>query len=165
MSLLDDRLGTVNRTGDTYEVTFERRIARPVEKVWAAITVPERIADWLAEAQVDLRLGGHYRLRFPGGYGMDGVITALQPSRLLEYSWPDPEHPRSVVRITLEPDGDGCRLTLVQTALSRKTVGGVVGGWHTHLEGLPGAADAVRTAWTQARENEILERYKDRLPL
>lgn len=163
--MTDDRLGTVTRTGDTFEVVFERRIARPIEKVWAAVTVPERIADWLAEAEVDLRVGGRYRLRFPGGYGTDGMITVLQPPRLLEYTWPDPEHPRSVVRITLEPDGEGCRLTLVQTALSSTTAAGVVGGWHTHLEGLPGAADGVRTAWTQARETEILERYKDRLPV
>ncbi|WP_309643589.1 SRPBCC family protein [Phenylobacterium sp.] len=161
----DDRMGTVTRTGDTYEVVFERRIDKPVEKVWAAITVPERIADWLAEAEVDLRVGGHYRLRFPGGYGTNGVITALQPSRLLEYTWPDPEHPQSVVRIALEPDGEGCRLTLIQTALSRKVASGVVGGWHTHLEGIAGAADGARTAWTQAREDELLELYKDQLPL
>lgn len=165
MTMTDDALGIVTATGDTYQVSFERRIARPIEKVWAAITVPERIADWLAEADVDPRVGGHYRLRFPGGYGTDGTITVLQPPRLLEYTWPDPEHPHSVVRIVLEPDGDGCRLTLTQTALSRKVASGVVGGWHTHLEGLAGAADGVRTAWTQAREDELLERYKDRLPL
>ncbi|MDP3747457.1 MAG: SRPBCC family protein [Phenylobacterium sp.] len=160
-----DALGIVTRSGDTYEVTFERRIGKPIAKVWAAVTVPERIADWLAEAEVDLRVGGHYRLRFPGGYGMDGVITALQPPQLLEYTWPDPEHPNSVVRVSLEADGEGCRLTLVQTALSRKVARGVVGGWHTHLEGLPGAAGGVRTAWTQVREDELLELYKDRLPV
>jgi uncharacterized protein YndB with AHSA1/START domain len=38
-------LGQVRRTGETYELVFERRLARPLEKVWAALTTPECLAD------------------------------------------------------------------------------------------------------------------------
>jgi uncharacterized protein YndB with AHSA1/START domain len=42
--MIDDRLGEVRKTDDGDEPTFERRLAQPIEKVWAALTVPERIA-------------------------------------------------------------------------------------------------------------------------
>jgi uncharacterized protein YndB with AHSA1/START domain len=32
--------GKVRKVGDHYKVTFVRRLARPVEKVWAALTTP-----------------------------------------------------------------------------------------------------------------------------
>src|SRR3990167_8178808 len=38
----EERLGSVSRHGDTFELVFERRIAKPIEKGWAASTGPER---------------------------------------------------------------------------------------------------------------------------
>jgi len=69
MSVTTPDLGDMRRTGDTVEITFHRRYARPIEKVWAALTVPERIADWFAEVEaLDLRLGGAIHLSFPGDH-------------------------------------------------------------------------------------------------
>lgn len=166
MTALHDALGIVTRTGEAYQVLFERRIAKPVEKVWAAITIPERLADWLADAEVDLWIGGHFRLRFEAnGYVMEGRIVALEPLRRLAWTWPDPDHPDSVVSFDLEPDGAGCRLTLTQTGLPSEHLRSVTGGWHTHLAGLEGATDGVRTAWSQDREDEILKHYAPSLPV
>jgi uncharacterized protein YndB with AHSA1/START domain len=154
--------GEVRQVGDLYEITFVRRLARPVEKVWAALTVPARLADWLAEAEVDLRLGGRFALYWPvHDYRMSGVITELDPPRLFAWTWPSPEHPESVVRWRLEPDGDGCRLTLHQTGLSAAPLRNVAAGWHTHLEGLPGAVDGVTTPWRAEREWEFAKLYSD----
>jgi uncharacterized protein YndB with AHSA1/START domain len=61
----DDSLGTVTRRGEVYDLVIERRIQKPVAKVWAALTVPERIADWFTPVELDLRIGGIYRLSFP----------------------------------------------------------------------------------------------------
>jgi len=162
---IDDDLGRViDRGGGLYDVILERRIKKPIEKVWAALTIPERIADWFTEADLDLRVGGHYRLNFPQeSYAIAGVIIACEPMRLLAHTWPDPEHPDSVVRYELEPDGKGCRLTLIQTNLTRKYVNAIA-GWHTFLEALPGAAEGSRTAWRREREAEIGERYRHLLP-
>ena len=43
-------------------MVFHRHYAKPIEKVWAALTTPERLADWLADAEIELRLGGRIQL-------------------------------------------------------------------------------------------------------
>src|SRR5260370_26495581 len=48
-------------------VGFRRRYTKPVEKVWAALTTPERLEDWLGAAKVDLRVGGKLHLSFGNG--------------------------------------------------------------------------------------------------
>ena len=158
-------LGQVRRTGETIELVFERRLSRPIEQVWAALTVPDRLADWLAKAEIDLRIGGRFELYWEShDFRMRGVITELEPPRLIAWTWPDPQHPDSVVRWELEPDGDGCRLRLTQTQLGGPSFLSVAAGWHTHLECLPGAADGRHTPWRAEREREIAELYKGLSP-
>ena len=49
MTILD---GTVARRLDGgFVVAFDRLIGRPAEKVWAALTDPKILADWLGEVQ------------------------------------------------------------------------------------------------------------------
>lgn len=163
MTATPDRLGTIVPRGDRFDLVFERRIAKPIEKVWAAITTPERIADWFAIVDLDPRLGGHYRLRFAADEpAMTGVIVEFEPQRRLAHTWPDPGHPTSIVRYELEPDGDGCRLRLTQTGLSAKHAASIA-GWHVFLDAIPGATDGIRTVWSRDRERAALGLYRDRL--
>lgn len=51
--------GRVESEGAGRTLTFEREMARPVEKVWAALITPARLADWLcADAEVEPWVGG-----------------------------------------------------------------------------------------------------------
>lgn len=114
---------------------------------------------------MELKLGGRFDVFWEAhDYRMRGVITELEPPKLLAWTWPADSHLGSVVRWELEPDGDGCRLTLTQTGLTGPALLGVASGWHTHLEGLAGAADGVATAWRSEREREIARLYAGRLP-
>ncbi len=162
-ALISDELGQViDRGGGRYDVVFERRLKKPIEKVWAALTVAERIADWFTPVEIDLRVGGLYRICFEGMDAIDGKIVELGPPRRLVHTWPDstdPNSPDSLISYVLEPDGDGCRLRFSQTNLPRMYLGAVA-GWHTFFEALPGAAEGIRTPWSQARETEMGERYK-----
>lgn len=163
--VISDELGEVTvRDDGRYDVVFERRIRKPIEKVWAALTVPERLADWFSPVELELRIGGPYRIYFEDmDYTVEGVITELEPLRRLTHTWPDPEDRRyaeAYVRYELEPDGEGCRLRLTQIALPRKYLGAVA-GWHTFLEALPGAAEGIRTPWSMERETVMGERYRD----
>ena len=169
MSVVEQDLGTVRRTaGDTVEITFVRRLPRPIEKVWAALTVPERIADWFAEVEsLDLRLGGAIHLKFPEvDYEIRGVVTALDPPRRLTWTWPQKDGTESTVTFELEPDGAGCQLTLIERGLSLSQGAGNAAGWHAHLDGLEGACDGVRTPWSKVveREKVVNQTYKDRAP-
>jgi uncharacterized protein YndB with AHSA1/START domain len=162
-----DSDGVIRPVGDAYEIVFVRRLNRPVEKVWAALTMPERIADWLAEATIepDLRIGARFALHFAeGDYRMAGEIIELDPPRLIAWTWPDPKGEGtatpSLVRFELQPDGDGCILTLSNGGLTRPDLESVAAGWHTHLEGLQRAADGLPTAWSVEREKVHIRRYK-----
>src|SRR3984885_12584659 len=99
-----------------YSVRFERFIMVPIEKVWAALTIPERLADWFAQAKIDLRLGGEVELRWDSyGHVETGFIVALKPPELLAWAMPGPDGRHSVVRWELkqeDPKGLGTRLTL-----------------------------------------------------
>ena len=41
--------GTLTKTDDGYALRFERDLAHPVDKVWAALTQPDRMKGWLSE--------------------------------------------------------------------------------------------------------------------
>ncbi len=163
--MTDNANGTVSPTGDTFEIVFERRINKPIDKVWAALTVPERIADWLAIVDLDLRLGGHYRLKFATeDPEMMGEIIEFEPLRLLTHTWPDPDHPSGVVRYELEPDDEGCRLRFTNSGLPAKYARSVA-GWHVFLDAVPGATEGVRNVWSMEREEVILKLYSDQLAM
>jgi uncharacterized protein YndB with AHSA1/START domain len=170
--------GYVTQSADgLYTVRFDRFIMVPIEKIWAALTDPARLADWFAQAKIDLRLGGDVEFRWDShGYVETGFIVALKSPRLLAWAIPGPDGRHSVVRWDLkqeDPAGLGTRLTLTQTQLRPEHLLSVASGWHAHLHDLPEAA--LRPAplpWSLEREKARAEReiadhvprYRTRLP-
>ncbi|WP_293675948.1 SRPBCC family protein [uncultured Phenylobacterium sp.] len=157
MAAAEQEMGDVRRVGETVEMVFHRRYARPIEKVWAALTVPERLADWFAETTIDrFEVGGTMQLYFRGAdYRSKARIVALEPPHVFAWAWSEPDGTKeSLVRFDLRPDGDGCRLTLTHTKLSVAESEGVAAGWHAHLEALQDATDAIFTPWSVLLERE-----------
>jgi uncharacterized protein YndB with AHSA1/START domain len=150
-------------------LSFERHIDRPVDKVWAALTIPERVADWCGNAaEIDLRLGGVFCIHWPDGMGvMNGVITALEPPRRLEYSWHEPtvKLQASKVRWTLSPDGGGCRLTLehIFTEVDRKSVTEFAAGWHDLYDAIVRAADGLASTMDFEGYTQLQAGYAEKL--
>ncbi len=147
--LSDAPKGEVTVKDDSLRIVFHRRYAKPVAKVWAALTVPDRLADWFGPATIDLRAGGSLRLNFTNGHVMELAITRVEAPRLMELSWVLDERDTRVL-FELSPDGDGCRLTLTHSGLSPRAGrgAGVRAGWHAHLEGLADAVEEGRaTPW------------------
>ena len=166
MTVLEHDLGTVRRTGDTVEVVFHRRYARPVEKIWAALTVPERISDWFATTKIDrVGVGGTMDLDFKDeNYRSIGRIVTYQPMKTFAWEWAELDGSRaSLVRWDLEPDGDGCRVTLTHSNLQPFEAKSVGPGWHAHLQAIEDAADGIETPWRKVREREkaVRDRYAD----
>ena len=60
----DTLLGTVTRTGDTAEASFDRVYDTDAADLWRAVTDPERLARWFAPVEGDLRAGGSFTIRF-----------------------------------------------------------------------------------------------------
>lgn len=174
--MTDDDDGTVTEVGEgLYELRFERRYALPVETVWAALTEPARLNEWLARAKIDLRLGGFIELTWPTlGDGLKERIVALDPPRLFAFDWSEPDGaPGSVVRWELTPEAGGCHLVMTHTLLRTGHLLDVASGWHNILDGLPVAASRAHPLpWSAEREKagrsrqltELVDRYRRRLP-
>lgn len=166
MSIPEDRFGTVTRNGEGFDLRYVRRLKAPVERVWAAITIPERIAAWFATAdvQIELRLGGAYRLRFGSeGPYTEGEITAFDPPCLLEHTWPDPPNPPGIIRYELEADGGGCILRFASLCTPAAWIGSLA-GWHIFLDAIEPSIGGKMVEWTMGEENALMEIYRQRLP-
>jgi uncharacterized protein YndB with AHSA1/START domain len=163
VTLSDAPLGEVTVAGDDVQVVFHRRYRKPVAKVWAALTTPERLADWLAEAEIELKPGGAIRLNWnKGAHTMTGRVTAYDPPHTLAWSWPI-DGRDTAVRFELQADGDGCLLTLTHSGIGLHSGAGasVRSGWHAHLEGLPEAIEGHATPWAvkTARQTALGKLY------
>jgi uncharacterized protein YndB with AHSA1/START domain len=167
--------GVVTKVADgVYDVRYERHYRLPVSRVWAALTEPARLADWLAEARLDLHQGGEIELFWPTqNERMTGKIVEYDPPRVFAFTWPEPDGaPNSLVRFELTELDDGCRLVLTNTLLRAEHLLSVGAGWHAHLDGLSGAAERSEPlAWTdervmawRANEKSIADRYRTILP-
>lgn len=144
-------------TGDGYELRFERALAHPAERVWAALTRPERLAGWLAAPDRDLGATGDYTLRFEDSTA-HGTVTRVEPPTLLECTWSSPDAPESTLRWELRPDGDAaCTLVLTQMLPVRDRTPELAAGWHSHLDALArvlagGSAGWPPGSWRQLRD-------------
>jgi uncharacterized protein YndB with AHSA1/START domain len=137
----DARLGEVTIVENEMTVVFHRHLRASVEKVWAALTVPERLADWFAAAEIDLRAGGTIHLDWA-----DFRITVSDPPRRLAWLWPMGGRD-TLVQFDLAPEAHGCLLTLTHSGIDARDGPGakVLAGWHAHLEGLPDAIEGRAT--------------------
>lgn len=125
---------------------IERLIPASIEDVFAAWTDPKIMAQWLsptgeAEVEADVRVSGTFRLAMIGeGMGVDheGEYVAIEPPRLVSFTWRSPYTGGnfSTVTITLEPDGRATRLVLVHERLPDQTVESHRGGWASILDRL-----------------------------
>jgi len=102
-------------------LVLERTLAAPPERVFRAWTEPTELARWFApdpglptEAEVDLRVGGAYRIRM-GRWEVVGAYVAIDPPRTLRFTWrwaSGSDAGETLVTVSLAPAGDGTRLTL-----------------------------------------------------
>lgn len=154
------------------ELRFERHLQHPAEKVWAALTQPERLVDWLAEAEVEHVQGGRMQLRWlntdaSGNHTVArGTVTQFDPPRLVEYD--TDIHGR--LRWQLKPEDEGCLLTFTCILPANfEHVAQNLAGWHIHLDHLADALQGQKVNWPRwqedywARWSEYHDRYRARL--
>jgi len=132
-----DGVYRVTESGE-HEVRFDRRVDQPVAKVWAALTDPAVLKNWLGNVKIEPRVGGEFILDFRGQELMTGMITAFEPRHVLAFTWVEKNNlPPSRVRWELSRDGDGCRLVLTHTYpanMARKEIVPFLAGWHAFLD-------------------------------
>jgi uncharacterized protein YndB with AHSA1/START domain len=159
-ALQADDFGTLDRSGEVPRLRYERRLAHPPEKVWAALTEPERLAAWFPTTIEGERTAGA-RLKFAFAEEMKiepmlGELLRFEPPSLLEFSWgPD------TVRFELSPDGEGTVLSLIVGLEELGKAARDGAGWHTCLDALAkelaGEADrgSMSTLWREVHPNYV----------
>lgn len=154
--------GAIKKGSDGYELRFERSFEQPVETVWEFITDPDRLEQWLGVADVDLRVGGQFRLLEVGGQGIAGVIEELDPPWVLEYTWDSAEWSGGTVRYELSRTAEGAHLVFTHVHPFKtwdeyrfKSLA----GWHTLLDLLGLALEGRPESWHIGRWQEHLDRY------
>jgi uncharacterized protein YndB with AHSA1/START domain len=139
---------------DRIERTVE--LAHPPAKVWAALTTAEGLGTWFGnEAVIDLRPGGAARMRWAHGFAVDMRVERVEEPVVFGFTWqiyglPEDDPRRTYVEFTLEPAGEGTRLTVVETGFAqlpedvyRKAFDGNTQGWANELAELAGYLDAA----------------------
>jgi uncharacterized protein YndB with AHSA1/START domain len=91
-------------------VRLTRRYREPPAEVWRALTEASSLARWLRP-------------------GFDVPRVELEPGRVLELDWRPPGEAPSVVRIELEPAGDGTLLVLEHTRIEAARGMAAIGFW------------------------------------
>jgi uncharacterized protein YndB with AHSA1/START domain len=156
------RDGTVHERADGYRLRFERHLRHPPEEVWAALTDPAQLAQWLAPGELELTLGGRVHLAFADGDGViDGRVTALAPPRLLEFTWTDGGEDLGIVRWELSAEDGGTRLVLTHTLPEAARAFGLpaLAGWHSLLDRLAVLLDGEPMSVARDRWQELHDHY------
>ena len=153
-------MGTLRREGAKRAVRHERRYDATVEEVWAALTEPEQVRNWLAEMTLEPRTGGRVTFTWDGGHSDHGLVRVFEPPRIFEYTWE--KGTPSVVRFELSPDGDGTLLVLDHTRIRPESAVGIGVGWHVHLdaiEALLAGSPQTPDDWN-ARHDDLVPGYE-----
>ena len=156
------RYGTVHERADGYQLRFERHLRHPVEKVWAALTNPAQVAQWLAPGEIELTLGGRVYLAFTDGDSViDGQVTAIAPPRLLEFTWTDKGNDLGFVRWELTAEDGGTRLALTHNLSEAARAFGLpaLAGWHSLLDQLAALLDDQPLPVAGGRWQELHDHY------
>jgi len=116
-------------------LTLTRRFGAAPEKVYAAWADPQKLVQWFGpaaveegsvKADIDLRVGGSYRISFSanGNYNeVSGVSREVVPNQRLVFSWAWHSTPEreSLVTISMKPEGSGTLLTFLHEQFADAT--------------------------------------------
>ena len=140
-------------------IVREIAVAAPVERVWEVLTRAEYVGRWFGAdtAEIDLRPGGSFVMKWAEhGTGYARVERVDEPS-LFSFRWaiepgnePAPGE-ETLVEFTLTPEGDGTRLTVVESGFTKLDRPAEKQEWHRerNVDGWRQVLDAAAAGATE----------------
>lgn len=154
--------GTIEPTADGYVLKFEQDLVSPIGQVWAAIVRPDRRAGWMLRGDLEPVVGGTVDLEDAGG-GVTGTVLAIEEPHTLDLSWSSHDAVDSLVRFTLRPIDDGCRMVVTHTVTSGEHVARLAADWHCCLERLPTVLAGEQLLWEPGKWQLKHDSYRQRV--
>lgn len=133
----------------TRTLTLTRNYPHPIDQVWAAISTPARIADWMGVTWIgDEAAPLHEGARFDYHFGNTDLpshahVLRYAPPHVLEHSWFENEPPPATVRWALDAVAGGTRPTLTHIFPIGDDAPRTGAGWTTLMEALAASLDGV----------------------
>lgn len=127
---------------------FNTIIKAPVEKVWQALTDPEKVKQYFfgTKLETDWKVGNpvHFRGEWQGKEYMDkGIVKEYTPNKSLTYSYLSswsglPDKPENYLEITykVKKVDDGTKLTIIQSNYDEQRAKDSENNWKTVIDGL-----------------------------
>lgn len=136
--------GKIIKTANALQGELTRTFAVDQQTLWALLTTPERMAQWLTHGNIELKRGGSVKLNFvESGTVIDSSVSAIDAPRLLEFSWSSPGQPVRPVRWETASVPGGSRLTLTVCVPHSENIATTCAGWEAHLQMLQAAIDGA----------------------
>jgi uncharacterized protein YndB with AHSA1/START domain len=130
-------------------LTVRKTIRATPERLFDAWTQPHLLRQWWGpeaveciDAQVDLRVGGRYRIanRLPDGrvLWISGQFERIEPPSLLVYTWHvEPQETVERVTVRFQPGDHGTDIIVLHERIADEPTRDVhERGWHECLDGL-----------------------------
>jgi uncharacterized protein YndB with AHSA1/START domain len=119
-------------------LTMTREFQHEVERMWSKLTDPDELRKWspVVPDRALTSTGPATARENPESDPVDAEVLVVDRPRELSHRWG-----LHVLRWTLTPTVNGCRLTLEQTFDDREERGSFAAGWHLCLAVLTAALD------------------------
>ena len=160
----NEDLGTIARDGDQFTARLTREVAHAPAAMWAMLTEPDNLVEWLAPGDIELREGGAAKLNFTdSGIVIDSTVTAFEPQQLIEYSWSGPGEPKRPLRFEVASTDAGCKLTMILRTPADEDIARSLAGFEAHLMMLLAALEGVSIKFPFERFLATREAYNELL--
>ncbi len=159
----------IARASDDGRIRIERTFAHPIERVWAALTERDRLAEWIGPGEIEPRTGGTIRTVFSGVEPpavLESVVDEIEPPRLLQFRFVDGVGDDNMVRFELTGRGDVTRLVLTQSRVpSDRDLADNAAGWHMRIDMLGASLDHGMQEISWDKIGELTAHYADRVAM
>ena len=99
------------------QIAREVELSAPADVVWAVLTDPDELTDWLGgDADFAIEPGAVGRVTDPDGTVRQVLVTDVEPGERLAWHWWSDDDELSSVELVLEPlDDDRTRIRVTET--------------------------------------------------
>ncbi len=153
----------ITRAFDGGRIRIERTFAHPIERVWAALTERDRLAEWIGPGEIEPRRGGTIRIVFgsvePPAV-LESIVDEIEPPRLLQFRFDDGVGDDNMVRFELTARGEATHLVLTQIRVpSDRDLADNAAGWHMRIDMLGASLDDGRQELAWDKVGQLTTHY------